>query len=427
MLIRTCLIAFFLIGNFHPLTANDWPGWRGPGGDGKLESDLKYPQQWSAQENVIWRTQLPAPGNSSPVVVGNKIFLSLSENQGQDRSLLCFDASDGSMLWKKTASTTAGQITHKTNPYCAASPFCDGEQVYVWFGNAGLYAYDLNGKEIWSTTKLGDNYQHQWGPNAASPVVHQDLLLIHAGPGTSVGLFGIDRRTGKIKWQNKLQGTASENVKSFKGSWATPLVTETGSSFQILLGLPGSVRSFDPDNGREIWRCGGLGDLAYTNVLTGGGRAVYLGGYGSPGIGLRLPEADESGDITDTYQLWADPPKSKKRKNPQRIGSGQIVGDFLYLLNEPGQIECIEVETGKSRWKERLSGKSWSSMNYINGLLYVNDMKATSYLIKPDSKKLDLVAQNKLDPKQHTNASMAFAGGRIFFRSDQYLYAIGKK
>lgn len=419
------LVCFLILsaGSLVALSSDDWPGWRGPSGDGKITSELKYPTHWSNSEKVLWKVPLAEPGNSSPVVVGERLFLTLASHRGAERSLLCFDTTDGSLLWKKTATTEAGQLTHKTNPYCAASPYCDGKRVYAWFGNAGLHAYDLDGKEIWSTS-LGTDFQHQWGPNAASPVMAGTLLIVHAGPGSSVGLFGIDPASGDIRWQNKLAGAESSDLKQFKGSWATPLALGSGASLQILLGLPGAIRAFNPVDGKEIWRCQGLSELAYTNVLTGNGRAVYLSGFGGPGLGMRLPEPDESGDLTETYRLWLD--QKDRGRNPQRIGSGQIVGDYLYLLNEPGIAECIEVETGKTQWKERLSGKSWSSVSHINGLLYVNDMKAVTYVVKPDPLRLDLVAENSLDSGQHTNSSPAFAGGRIYFRTDQYLYAVGQ-
>ena len=405
MISKLRFLALFLLGTGQLCPANDWPGWRGPSGEGILETDLEYPTQWSAEKGILWRVTLSAPGNSSPIVFGNHVFLTQAENKGKERSLLCFDAGNGSLLWKRTATTEASQVTHKTNPYSSASPYCDGERVYAWFGNAGLYAYDIAGKELWSKD-LGKDYQHMWGPNAASPIVHGELLILHAGPGSAVGLIGIDRKTGEIKWENELESTESSEPKQFKGSWATPLIVKSDSSHQILLGLPKSIRSFDLANGKEIWRCRGLSDLSYTNVLVGNGRAVYFSGYGGPGIGIRLPEADESGDITDTYRLWADQPKGKKR-NPQRIGSGQIVGDYLYLLNEPGSVECLEVETGRSKWKEKLAGKSWSSINAINGNLYLNDQKASCYILKPNPSGLNLLYQNKLDPDQHTNASMA--------------------
>lgn len=140
---------------------------------------------------------------------------------------------------------------------------------------------------------------------------------------------------------------------------------------------------------------------------------------------MSLPGARERGNLTDSHRLWADPPKGKNQ-NPQRIGSGQIVGDHLYLLNEPGVMECLEVATGRSIWKERLGRKSWSSMNEVGGRLYVNDTSGTTFVIDPDPEGMRLLATNPLGANLSTNASPAFAGGRVYLRTDQALFAIGE-
>ncbi|MCB1236333.1 MAG: PQQ-binding-like beta-propeller repeat protein [Verrucomicrobiae bacterium] len=422
---KPSLLLFFLAAGLAAAgsaSANDWPGWRGPNGDGTLPDDARYPTEWSASKNIRWRAELPAPGNSSPIVSGDRVFLTVGENGGRLRSLLCFDAKSGKQLWKKTVDYGKEDVTHKTNPYCAASPVTDGKLVYAWFGNAGLHACDFNGEEAWSRD-LGGGYAHIWGPNAASPVLLGGGLLLHAGPGMEAKLFALEAGTGKTIWEEDLPDSKSAKVGDFKGSWATPLVIDNGGRTEMLLGLPGRLTSFDPKTGKELWRAAGLGDLCYTNVLTGNGRAVYLCGYGGPGMAVKLPGPKEKGDLTKSIALWTDPPKGKNQ-NPQRIGSGLIVGDHLFLLNEPGIAECVEVETGRSLWKEKLSGKSWSSLNRVGGKLYVNDQRGTTFVFEPDAAGLKLVATNEVDPGQHTNASLAFAGGTIFLRTDAFLYAI---
>jgi outer membrane protein assembly factor BamB len=248
-------------------------------------------------------------------------------------------------------------------------------------------------------------------------------ILIHAGPGPKAKLFAIHKDTGKTIWEVDLDAFESTDAKQFKGSWATPLLIENGGRAEMLLGLPNFLTSFDPKSGKELWRIAGLGDLCYTNVMTGSGRALYLCGYGGPGIGVKLPTAGETGDLTSSHRLWADPPKGQNQ-NPQRIGSGQILGDHLYLLNEPGVMQCSEVATGKILWRERLGANSWSSMNLIGNTLYVNDTRGTTYLVEPDPTALKLIGKNDVDANQHTNASLAFACGRIYLRTDAYLYAI---
>lgn len=405
-----------------PALANDWPSWRGPNGDGKLPDAGAYPTTWSASQNIAWRVDLPDRGNSSPIVSGGRVFLTQAEAEGRRRSLVCFDAKDGKLLWKQTIDYGKAEETHKTNPHCPASPVTDGRLVFAWHGNAGLHAYDFAGTKRWSAD-LGSDYTHIWGPHAASPVLHGKSLLIHAGPGPKMKLYAIDKDSGKPLWEVDLDAFESADAKQFKGSWATPLVIDNGGRAELLLGLPGFLTSFDPRSGRELWRVGGLGDLCYTNVLTGNGRALYLCGYGGPGVAARLPGATETGDLTESHRLWADPPKGRNQ-NPQRIGSGQILGDHLYLLNEPGVMQCSLVATGEILWRERLGANSWSSMNLVGKRLYVNDTQGTTYVIDPDPAGLKVAAKNAVDPNQHTNASLAFADGRIYLRTDAHLYAI---
>ncbi len=421
MKIRSLLLALLCTLSI-PLAANDWPSWRVPDGDGKLPEVTSYPTGWTASKNIAWRVDLPDRGNSSPIVSGDRLFLTQSENEGRLRSLLCIDTKNGKTLWKKTIDYGKAEQTHKTNPHCPASPVTDASVVFAWHGNAGLHAYDFDGNEKW-TRDLGSDYAHIWGPHAASPVLSGDGLLIHAGPGPVQRLFALNKNNGEILWRAELDEFESDDAKQFKGSWATPLLIDNGGRSELLLGLPGFLTSFDAKTGKELWRVAGPSHLCYTNVMAGGGRALYYSGYGGPGLGVRLPAATETGDLTSSHRLWADPPKGKNQ-NPQRIGSGQIIGDHLYLLNEPGVMQCSLVATGEILWRERLSANSWSSMNLIGKTLYVNDTKGTTYLIEPDSAAMKVISTNPVDENQHTNASLAFAGGRIYFRTDAYLYAV---
>ncbi len=416
------ILPCFLLSVPHAI-ANDWPSWRGPFGDGKLPGGTDYPTEWSSGNNEVWRVALDSPGNSSPIVVGQQLFLTFARNDGRERVLQCRSIEDGSVSWEQAVSYGKRDTTHKTNPYSSASPFCDGERVYAWHGNAGLFAYDLAGKELWRSD-LGDDYEHIWGPNAASPVLHGETLIIHAGPGLAVRLFGIDRKSGETLWKRDLPEAVSEEAGQFKGSWATPLLIDNDGRTEMLIGLPRFLVSFDPSTGEELWRCSGPSDLAYTNVLAGPERAVYLSGFGGPGMGVRLPDPTVTGNITETHLLWAE---QGKKPNRQRIGSGQMIGDHVYQLDEPGIMVCLEAKTGKRLWEERMSKRSWSSMNLIGDKLYVNDQLATTYVVEPDPSGLRLLQTNSLEESLHTNCTPAFAEGRIYLRTDTLLFAIGEE
>ncbi len=400
-----------------PALAENWPNWRGPGGNGKLAEE-DFPTEWNAGEGILWKTPLPGPGNSSPIVWEDRVFLTQAEENGAKRSLMCFDRKDGKLLWKETVTYKKEEPSHKTNPHCASSPATDGILVYVWHGSAGVYAYSMDGKEIWKRD-IGE-YIHQWG-NAASPVLFEETVLLHAGPGSQVKLLALNRRNGETVWETPLPDAESADIKEFKGSWATPLIVRNGSRTEMLLPLPKRITSFDPRTGKELWRCGGLSDLCYTNILTNGKIVVGMSGYGGPAVGLRMPAPDETGNITKKHQLWVTP------KNQQRIGSGQIVGDYLFICNEPGAAQCIELKTGRDTWKERLGRKTWSSMNQIGDLLYVTDTSATTYVIKPNPHQLDVLYRNPVGENEFTNSTPAFSNGQIFLRTTNALFAIGKK
>lgn len=407
-----------------PLAAGDhWPTWRGPNGDGSLEPATPaetYPTEWSAEKNILWRTPLEAPGNSSPVVWGERLFMTQGENENQLRSLLCFDTRDGKLLWKKSVERPANDPTHQTNPGVSASPTTDGEIVVAWHGNAGLHAFGFDGNARWSAD-LGDDYKHIWGPNAASPVLHENLVIVHSGPGLVARLVAVDKADGSVVWNKRLPGAESEKFDQFKGSWATPRIIDNDGRAEMLVPLPGRLSSFDPATGDELWHCTGLGDLCYSNALVADDTLVAMSGFGGPALALRRPGPDERGDLTESHRLW----HVALPKPPQRIGSGQIIGDHIYNVSANGVAQCIGLKTGEVVWNERLGRESWSSLNLVGGLLYSTDKSSTTFVIEPSHETLKVIATNPVAPPQNNaNTTPAFANGTIYLRSPTALFAI---
>ena len=173
------------------LGAENWPGWRGPQGIG-TSAETGFPVKWSPTENIRWRAPLPGPGNSTPVVWEDRVFVTCASDEGKQRSLICFDRSSGKQRWQKSVSFAAVEVTHKTNPQCASSPVTDGKQVVAWFGSAGLYAYDMEGKLLWKRD-LG-KFEHVWG-TASSPVIFENLVIVNCGPGLRAFWVAIDKQT----------------------------------------------------------------------------------------------------------------------------------------------------------------------------------------------------------------------------------------
>jgi outer membrane protein assembly factor BamB len=405
--------------NTAALAAN-WPGWRGPEGTG-VTSETALPLTWSATENVRWKIALPEPGNSTPIVWGGRIFL--TQNAGNQRTLMCVDRKDGKVLWQAGPECTAAEKTHKANPFCAASPTTDGERVIAWFGSAGLYAWDFAGKELWHVD-LGKQ-DHIWG-YAGAPVLHGDLCILYFGPGPRSFLVAVNKRTGKEAWRVEAPETpVKERTDGFAGqadgvvgTWSVPLLVKAGGRDELVMTFQERMRAFDPQTGKELWSCGGISPLLYTSPMFGDGVLVGSGGYGGSTIAVK---PGGTGDVT-AQRLW------QKIRDKQRIGSGVITGGHLYILNTPGTAQCIDLKTGETKWEERLTGtsgrsESWSSMVLSGERLYVLNQAGDTFVLKA-SPKFEKLATNAVGDSM-TNASLAVSDGEFFIRTHQHLWCIG--
>ncbi|MBA3315881.1 MAG: PQQ-like beta-propeller repeat protein [Planctomycetota bacterium] len=393
------------------VSAGAWPAWRGPQGTG-VADEKNVPLRWSAGENVKWKTPLPA-GNSTPIVWKDNVFVTAASDDGRLRTLTCFNRNDGAPRWTHEVAYERKELTHETNPHCAPSPVTDGEVVVAWHGSAGMVACDLEGNERWKAD-LG-TFEHIWG-YGSSPVIFEDLVILSAGPGLRAFVVALDKRTGKEVWRREFPEAVSEKVDQFRGSWSTPvLYEETNGRPALLLAMPQTLHCLDPRDGKDIWNCDGLGELVYTSPLVGDGVIVAMSGYHGPSLAVRTGGA---GGVTATHRLWHN---VGNKLNPQRVGSGAIVGDHLYILQDNGTAWCMEVKSGKVAWEERL-GKSWSSMCHADGKLYVLDMEGTTYVLEPTPTKCQVLAENPLD--ELTRASHAISDGQIFIRTYGNLYCI---
>ena len=334
-LVLTCAVAH----------AGNWPVWRGPTADG-ISDEKGVPVSWSATENVTWKAPLPGGGNSTPAIWGDKVFVTCASEKGQVRSVICLDRETGKELWHDDTKFEGAEPTHPGNPYCSSSPITDGKAVYAWLGSAGVVACDFSGKQLWKHD-LGA-FTHIWG-NAGSPVFYKDTLILNCGPGTRCFLVALKKETGEEVWKQDLPEAAGK-TEEYKGSWSTPVLADIDGKTQAIVNLPGFLAGFSPDTGKEIWRCLGLGALAYANPLIGKDVIVAMSGYGGAALGMRKPKAADRGDLTASHRLWVTP------KNQQRIGSGVIIGDRIYILNQPGFAQCLDVATGKELWRGRRFG-----------------------------------------------------------------------
>lgn len=415
---RFLALLFLFLGG-SATSAADWPHWRGPDGQGHC-TEKNLPVQWSSQKNVKWKIPLANQGNSTPVIWGDKIFLTQANKGGTVRSLICLARADGKTLWKNDVAYPEKERNWTPDWYCNASPVLDGERVVVSFGSAGMYCYDYSGKELWKRTDLG-KWEHNFG-NSASPIFHGDLAILWCGPNQGKGrnyLLAVDKKTGKTVWEHE------EKV----GSWSTPLITKVNGQDQLLVGSSldvkgspdpktGTLKGFDPKTGKELWFCHGLDSYVYTSPLVGNGIAVAMSGYQGAAIAVKL---GGSGDITKD-RLWKHP------KNIQRVGSGVIVGDHVYQVDENGTPRCYELTTGNELWKveNRPGSTTWGSIVHADGRLYVL-MRDGATLVFKASPQYELLANNPLDKGEQSNSSIAISNGEIYLRTFRHLWCISEK
>jgi outer membrane protein assembly factor BamB len=404
------------------VSAGNWPAWRGADGIGVCP-EKNLPVHWNAKENVRWRTPLPERGNSTPIVWGDRVFITQAIEKDNRRTLMSFDRSNGKLVWQVGVTYPEKELTHETNPLCSASPVTDGERVIASFASAGLYCYDLNGKELWH--RDFGKQTHIWG-NAASPILYGDLCLFNFGPGEQTFLIALDKKTGKTVWKLDEPGGHSgvnkpgESGNNWIGSWATPIVIHADGRDDLIMPFPKRVCALDPKTGQEHWTSGGLNPLVYTSALYAEGAVVAMGGFNGSAVAVKT---GGQGDITQTHRLWQHP------KTKQRIGSGVIHNGHIYILNDPGVAECFELQTGKLVWEERLKGPaakttSWSSMVLSEDRLYAINQGGDTFVLRA-CPKFELLRTNPLG--ETTLASLAVSDGDIFIRTYQSLWCISEK
>ncbi len=400
----------------------NWPAWRGPDGSG-VTPEKNLPLRWSATENVRWKIPLPDRGNSTPIVWGDKIFLTQAIEADHLRSVVCFSRADGKQLWQKSVTYAEKEETHETNPYCSASPVTDGERVIVCHGSAGVFCYDFAGRELWKRD-LGKQ-SFQWG-NASSPVLHGDICILYFGPGKGSRLLGLNKKTGATIWQyNEPDIEVGKRTDGFQGkepgiicTYSTPILVRADGRDELLMSFPRYLRAFNPTTGKELWSCDGLNPLIYGSPLHGDGVAVAMGGYFGNSIGVKT---GGTGDVTGSRRLWHNV------RTKAGIGSGVIHQGHIYMLN--GSIaECIELQTGKTVWSERLKAagpntESWSSMVRAGDTLYILNQSGDTLVLKA-SPKFEQLGVNSLG-NERSNSSIAVSDGELFIRTYKHLWCVG--
>jgi outer membrane protein assembly factor BamB len=405
------LLAFVSIAH-----AADWPQFRGPGGLA-ISADKGLPAEFSSTQGVVWKTELPGAGTSSPILVGKHIFLTAytgynvpREAQGTQedlkRHVLCLDRATGKILWQKEVPSKLPEQDkiRDGHGYASATPVSDGQKLFTFFGKSGVFAMDLTGKILWQAD-VGDGL-NGWG-SASSPVLHGNLVIVNASV-ESESLVALDKATGKEVWR----------ARGMKESWNTQiLVKNPAGKTELVVAIFGKVLGFDPDKGTQLWSCETkIPWYMVPSLVADKGIVFCIGGRGGGGS-----LAIKTGGSGAVEPLW----RGKKGSN---VSSPVFHNGHLYWASDSLPIvSCTNATTGETVYEERLprAEQFYPSVTLADGKLFYLSRAGQVFVVaaKP---QFELLGSNKMEERATFNASPVIADGRLFLRSDRWLYCIGK-
>jgi outer membrane protein assembly factor BamB len=406
-----------------------WPAWRGPLGTGAAP-DASPPVTWNEKRNVRWKRAVPGTGHSTPVIWGDRLFLTTAipagppqeaaHDQGHgahdnvahlrpmEFAVLAFERHTGEPLWQRTVRKGLPHDTmHTSGSFASNSPVTDGERVYASFGSNGLYALDIQGKPVWERD-LGDlEVKHSHG-EGSSPALHEGVLVVNWDHEGESFLIALDARTGKERWRT---------ARDEETSWSTPLVVRVGARTQVIVSATRRVRGYDLTTGEPIWECAGLGGNVVASPVAHDGIVYVANSYDiRKMMAIRL--ADAKGDVTGTDAVvW-----SRDRDTPY-VPSPLLYRDVLYFFKHyQGILTGVEAATGRTVFgPERVPGVSnvYASPVAAAGRLYVAGLEGTTTVLDTAGQVL---AQNVLDDA--FAASPALAGDALYLRGREHLYCL---
>jgi outer membrane protein assembly factor BamB len=409
-------------------SADDWPQFRGPTGDG-ISLATNIPLTWSTNQNVKWKVPVPGRGRSSPVLLGDRIWLTTAFetnvqtfSAGPDRmqraervqiGVVCLDRATGKQLYyRELYAVDNPPAVNFFNSYATPTPVAEAGRFYCDFGTFGTACLDANSGEVLWKRQLP--LEHFQGPGS-SPALYKNLLILVRDGGDQQYITALDTRTGQTVWKTD-RPPLSTRVRMFKKSYSTPLVFEAAGKVQMV--VPGAqwFVSYDPDTGQEIWRVdNGKGETVAPRPVYGDGLVYLSTGVYRPKPQLWAVRVDGQGDVTATNVAW---------KLPSSIGfmaSPLLLGHELYLLSDDGFVTCVDASSGAILNKVRLGGNYAASPTYAEGRIYCFSREGKTLVLKAN-KELIVLAENQLDGPVF--ASPAIVNSAIYLRTDSDLYCL---
>lgn len=427
------IVAASSIAPVAQLGAENWPQWRGPGGQG-VSSETRLPTTWGPDTNIAWKTELPGSGHSSPIVWGDTVFVTAviegdvvpgakavphmmdgkefvhPDTVAADRKhtfrVLALDAKTGRILWDQVAyEGTVYDGRHRRSSFAGPTPVTDGTMVYAYFGPEGLYAFDYSGKLVW---KAVEKFPTLGLGTGTSPVLYRNLVIVQRDEdnGEHSVIVAYDKTTGKEAWRTK---------REVQISWGTPVLVEAGGRTELVTNGTELIIAYDPATGKELWRTKGVQSNAIHTPLVGKGLVIVTAGYPAKKVIAIRPGAVAD----DTRVAW------EYAKGTGYVLSNIIYGDYLYLLTDNGIVTCLDAATGQIKYeggRVPVPARFMGSPVAFAGFVAMTSEDGDTYMLKAGPSH-QIAATNSVDEPVYS--SPAIANGRIYIRGQKHLFAIG--
>jgi len=404
--------------------ARDWPQWRGPNWDGIAQGEA--PLHWSDTDHVKWKADIPGRGHSSPVIWGDKIFVTTSVPTGmpapgfgsrgpqaeQKLILMCLDRKTGRLLWERVSKVAAPHEGYhpQYGSFASNSPVTDGKHVIAFFGSRGVYCYDLDGNKIWEKDfGLKLRMFQTFGEGSWPALEGNTLLLLFDHEGDSF-LAALDKSTGRELWRvSRPDGNTN---------WSGPVVISYGGRKQIIVSASRKVHAYDFETGKPLWECAGLGQNTIPAPVTDGSLVFVMSGFRNPNLlAIRL---GRDGDLTGTDAVvW------QNQRGNAYTSSPVLADGKLYVLTDSGMLSCFDAKTGKAYYQQQRLPKPYNfkaSLVGAGGRLYLASEEGDVIVVKM-GEKFEVAATNTLEGQTFIGTP-AIADGEIYLRGQNTLFCI---
>ncbi len=398
--------------------AENWPGWRGPRGDG-TSNEKSLPLTWSETENIRWKAPIPGKGHSSPIVWDDRIFVTTCLEEKGERVLICLNRRDGSIRWQRVVLTASLEQKHPLNSFASSTPVTDGKHVWVAFlafPDMQAACYDFDGNKIWMRSPGKLLSKHGF---CSSPILHKNLVILNGDQDAEAYIVALDKETGVERWRIDRPNRTR--------SYCTPILIHSKNKPDITqLVLSGSkcVTAYDADTGKLLWIIDGPTEQYVASLVFLDDVLCLTTGF--PEFHLMGISPEGEGNITHSkYIRWHIPHKVNRTNNnsgASYVPSPIAAGGHFYVVSDTGYLNCLEPQTGKRLWKQKLARHVSASPVLADGYLYFIDDDAVTHVLKANG-EFSVLHRNKLDDECY--ASPAISQGQILIRGLHNLYCIG--